>query len=346
MKRADLQYQLKPYVQSYFGGVFKPLPGGGTFENWIGDLDNHIDALEANGTDNFGDTLLSLEVSLPGSAVSAWLTAPGEPQGDTRVPQYLNMSRRLQARMREIIPLAYFQDLDHFGDIEPATQLLVYSAMPPSTSARIDSGTFSINRDRDYYWDWPNEDMRHQMVLHPRTTAALSVTLERVHNLLLEAGMTGTAAFYKPNRVELIQKEVVGDDKDDSSPLARLLYVESQVIRAARRAGFAIAKFTEAASSSPSEAVKELATFGSTLTSAFNEKVSSIYGGGAVRPLGTALFMEAAAALNPAVSAPPNALLELIVLKKNATFQMPEYLTGAVPAKDQILVQERIVNIT
>lgn len=348
MKRADLQYQLKPYVHEYFGGVFKPLPGGGgTFENWIGDLDNHIDALEFNGADNFGDTLLRMEVSLPASFVSAWRDAPGEPQNnDIKVPQYLNMSRLLQAKMREIIPLSYFQNLDNFGSFERAAQLLVYSAMPPSTSALlIPNQTFTINRDKDYYWDWPNEDMRHQMALHPRTTASLSVILERVYNLLLEAGMTQTASFYKPNRVELIQREVVGDDRNDSSPIARLLYVENEVIKSARRAGFAIAKFMAVANSKPSEAVKELAKFGSTITSAFNDRVSGVYGGGAIRPLGTALFIEAAAALNSTLVAEPTAMLDLIVLKKEATFQLPEYLSGTAPEKDQILVQERIVNL-
>lgn len=347
MKRADLQYQLQPYVRSYFGGVFKPLDGGGggTFDNWVGELDNHIDALEFNGADNFGDTLLNLEVSLPAAAVSAWLGAPPKSDGGPKVPQYLNMSRRLQRKMRELIPLAYFEDVDHYGDLAAAAPLLVYSALPPSTSARLDSGTFTINTNKDYYWDWPDENMRDQMILHPDTTAALSVTLARVHSLLLEAGMSGTASFYEPSRARLIQQEVAGKDKDDSSNIARLLFVEAEVIRAAREAGYALAKFTAAASSKPSEAVKELAKFGSTITSAFNDKVRSIYGGGAVRPLGTALFVEAAAALSPQLAARPTALLELIVLKKDATFQLADYLDGAAPDEGQVVVQERIVNV-
>ncbi|MET0648441.1 MAG: hypothetical protein ABW208_17655 [Pyrinomonadaceae bacterium] len=346
MKRADLQYQLKPYVQSYFGEVFKPQPGGGgTFENWIGDLDNHIDALEFNGTDNFGDTLLGIDVSLPAVSVAAWLSAPPEPDGGPRVPQYLNMSRRIQRKMREIIPLAYFQDVDNYGDIGPASQLLVYSAIPPSTSARLDGNTFAINTNKDYYWDWPDEDIRDQMILHPDTTAALSVTLTRVHALLLEAGMTGTASFYEPGRAKLIQQEVARDDKSDSSNIARLFLVEAETIRAARRAGFALGKFAAVANSKPSEAVKELAKFGSTVTSTFNDKVRSIYGGGAVRPLGTALFIEAAAALSPELAARPTALLELIVLKQGATFQPADYLNGAAPDKEQVLVQERVVNV-
>lgn len=345
MKRADLQYQLQPYVRSYFGEVFKPVADGGTFENWIGDLDKHIDALEFNGTDNFGDTLLGLDVSLPAEAVSAWLAAPPEPSGG-KVPQYLNMSRRLQRKMREVIPLVYFQNLDHYGDLGPAAHLLVYSAMPPSTSARLDGSTFTINTDKDYYWDWPDEDIRDQMILHPNTTAALSVTLTRVHSLLLEAGMAGTAGFFEPGRAKLIQQEVANDDKSDSSNIAKLLFVEAEVVRAARRAGFALAKFTAAANSKPAEAVKELAKFGSTVTSTFNDKVKSIYGDEAVRPLGTALFVEAAAALNPGLAARPTALLELIVLKQGATFQLADYLDGAAPDKEQILVQERVVNVT
>jgi hypothetical protein len=170
--------------------------------------------------------------------------------------------------------------------------------------------------------------------------------LQRVHDLLFEAGMTSTASFYKHDRAKLIQDEVARDDRDDSSPLARLLYVESQVIKAARHAGYDIAEFTLAANNQPSRAVKGLAEFGATVTTAFNEKVTSVYGGGAIRPLGTALFIEAAAALNPALVASPSALLELLVLKKGATFQLPDYLAGTVPGKDQLLVQERIVNVS
>ena len=68
--------------------------------NWMGDLDNHIDALENNGTDNFGDTLLGLQVSLPADVVSVWKDAPGEPASATKrkVPEYLEPCRGASRR--------------------------------------------------------------------------------------------------------------------------------------------------------------------------------------------------------------------------------------------------------
>jgi hypothetical protein len=347
MKRADLQYQLKPYIETYFGDVFKAQPGGGgTFENWIGDLDNHIDALENNGTDNFGDTLLSLQVSLPAEAVSVWKDAPGEPADHKKrkVPQYLEMSRRIQATMRRLIPLVFFQDLKNFAAIERALPLLVYQAMPPSTSATLTGDALTLNTDTDYFWDWPDEKLRRRIVHHPQTSAVLATILARTNFTLKEAGHP-SAAFYATDRLHRIQDEVAANETSDLSPLGHLLFVEDAVIRAARTSGFAIAKFRKAAGSKPSEAVKALATFGSTLTEAFNAKITTTYGGGALRPLGTALFLEAAAALTPGLAARPTALLELIVLKGNATFALADYLNGVAPPKKDILERQPIVNV-
>jgi hypothetical protein len=346
MKRADLQYQLRPYIDTYFGDVFKAQPGGGgTFENWIGDLDNHIDALENNGTDNFGNTLLSLQVSLPAEAVSVWKDAPGESSDKKRkVPEYLEMSRRIQATMRRLIPLVFFQDLKNFGAIERALPLLVYQAMPPSTSATLVGDALTLNTDTDYFWDWPDEKLRRRMVHHPQTSAVLATILARTNFMLKEAGHSA-AAFYATDRLHRIQDEVASNETGDLSPLGHLLFVEDAVITAARTSGFAIAKFRKAAGSKPSEAVKALATFGSTLTEAFNAKLATTYGGGALRPLGTALFLEAAAALTPGLAARPTALLELIVLKGNATFALPDYLAGTAPPRKDILERQPIVNV-
>ncbi|MGB9179471.1 MAG: hypothetical protein WCB68_09540 [Pyrinomonadaceae bacterium] len=346
MKRADLQYQLKPYVETYFDGVFKPLPNGdGTFENFIGDMDNLIDKLEFNGTDNFGNTLIGLDIGLPAATASAWLKAPAKPSGGPKVQTYLSMSRRLQAKMREILPLSYFADLDHFGDITPAATLLVYSAMPPSTWIRRDGNSWTIDLDKDYYWDYVDRDYRRAMIRHPLTNARLSIILERVYNLLRESGMTGTAGFFKPDRAALIQNEVAGDNAYDNV-LRSLLIVENEIVEQAREAGYEIAKYTAVSNMKPSEAVKALAKFGSKLTSAFNENIKSIYGGAALRPLGTAMFIEAASVLSPGIPSKATALLDLTVLKKGSAFEMPKYLDGDLPAKGDILVQERILNIS
>jgi hypothetical protein len=343
MRRSDLQYQLKPTISTYLGEVFNATGAQG-YDTWIGDLDKQVDALEPNGTDNFGKTLVGLNLSLPARAVSAWNNAPAEPGNQIKVPIYLNMSRRLQRKMRETLTLYHFQDLDHYETPDVAASLLVYSAIPPSTSIKYDGTTLTINRDEDYFWDFIDEDKLKAMVLSPLTQANLSPTLERTYNLLREAGRTGTAEFFKPNRVQRIQ-ETVAFSSDHRQRLFSLLYVENEIIKAARRAGFEIAKFVKLDDSKPSEAVKALANFGSKLSAAFNEKVKSIYGGDALRMLGTALFIEAAAAIGGTSSVVPTAMLELIVLRQAAAFDISKYLAGEAPEKADVLVAQRIVNI-
>ena len=342
MRRSDLQYQLKPSISAYLGDVFSASAQG--YDTWIGDLDKQVDALEPNGTDNFGNTLVGLNLSLPASAVSAWRNAPAEPTNSDKVPIYLNMSRRLQRKMRETLTLYYFQDLARYGSADVAATLLVYSAIPPSTSIKYDGTTLTINRDKDYFWDFNDENKLKAMVLSPLTQANLSPILERTYNLLREAGRTDTAEFFKPNRVQRIQ-ETVAFSSEHRRRLSSLLYVENEIITAGRRAGFEIAKFVKVDDSKPSEAVKALANFGSKLSAAFNEKIKSIYGGDALRMLGTALFIEAAAAIGGASSVVPTAMLELIVLRQQAAFDMSKYLAGEEPAKADVLVAQRIVNI-
>lgn len=344
MKRADLQYQLKPYIDTYFKGAFAPGNNGdGSFVNWIGDLDNQIDALEFNGTDNFGHTLIGMELSVPAAVVSSWLKAPPE-DDEQKVPQYLNMSRRLQAKMKEIVPFYYFQNLDKFKDIGPASVLLVYSSIPPSTSIKLDGNSLTLNSDRDYYWDYVDKDKRRAMALARPTTVKLTRTLEQVYNLLRESGMTGTADFYQPERALQVQREAVAGNNDNL--LLGLFSAERKIIDTARHAGYEIAKFSGGAGAKPSEAVKALAKFGSNLTKAFNKDVSTIYVGGALRPLGTSLFIEAAAVLNPGVPVDTTAMLDLMVLKQQPNFDMSKFLDGDVPEKDDILIQQRLVDLT
>ena len=75
MKRGDLQFQIKPLVMRFFPDAF---PEGTSFDTWITDLDKTIDTIENNGSDNFGNTLLTLDLTLPSRVPAAWLTAPAD----------------------------------------------------------------------------------------------------------------------------------------------------------------------------------------------------------------------------------------------------------------------------
>lgn len=344
MKRSEVQYQLKPYVNTYLQKAFTAGPGD--FDEWVIDLDRQIDELDDNGKKIFGDTLLGLNLSLPAAVGAAWFKAQPKATNGPKVAAYLVMSRRLQRKLKEIIPYYYFADLENFANSQLACKtLLVYAAIPPRNSMSDQGGVLTAT-DKDYHWEFGDQTLRRRMVRWDQTTANLKLILERVHNVLLGAGMTGTAESFAPNQAEAIQEAVITADKPTTGNLWSLLLTESQIIDGALKTGYAMAEFTELSNAKPTEAVKALAEFGSHLTNTFNANVASIYGGGAIRPLGTALFIEAASTLDPAAgeaAAQTIAMLEVMILKRGAAFVMADYLKGEVPERKDVLIQERIV---
>ena len=131
--------------------------------------------------------------------------------------------------------------------------------------------------------------------------------------------------------------------------LRSLLSTEKAIIQSAYDAGGKMAKFRADRSTKPSEAVKALAQFGSKLTQAFNENMDDIYSRGALRPLGTLLFIEAARALAAGASAEngkPSAMFSLSVLKEDAEFNLPDFAKNQLPPEEDVLLRERLVSLT
>src|SRR6516225_2970388 len=78
MRGSQFHNQLKPYVSTYLPNLFPGDTTGsasGSFDAWVNDLDRFIDGVDPNGTGNIGNTLLSLELSLPEEVVASWLSA-------------------------------------------------------------------------------------------------------------------------------------------------------------------------------------------------------------------------------------------------------------------------------
>lgn len=347
MKRADLQYQLKPYINTYFESSFSAPHEDGvvsaSFDTWLSDLDKTIDQLEFNGTDNFGHTLLSLEVSLPSEIASAWLKAPT----DKKAIQYMNMSRRLQAKLKELIPFYYFQNAENYNNNIPAWTLLAYASIPPSTSIRMSSNRLKeIDTDREVYWNWPDRKQQIAMLGHNLTVARLSQRLAHVHNRLKATpGMEGKANFYNPDRATSFLTDVI-NDRHSERFFHSLFLVEAEIVHSAHAAGRKLAQFVKDAGSKPSEAVKELADFGAKITKTFNKDISPIYGGDAVRPLGTMMFIEAAFALNPQLTVlDANAILDLIVLKQTTNLNLGSFLNSSDVPQEDILLQQRLIEL-
>jgi hypothetical protein len=343
MKRHGLEARLKPYVDRYFPNHFS---NEGSFSSWIGDLDRTIDELEPNGTDNFGNTLLSLDVSLPSQVASAWLKAPT----GKRDPAYLDMSRRLQTAIRSTLVSTYFSDLARFRKLGPARTLLAYAAIPATTNVEVkNNGTITFDRPDDIYWDWPDARTRRAMVNNQRTLFNLGAALAPLHAWLqTEPGVSAKVAkAYEPseaNRAAAVNAAL----GDFDQVLRSLLFVESRIITAARDAALQMADFRETDESKPTDAVASLARFGQKLSNAFNDKLKSVYEHdiGPLRPLGTRIFVAAATALDPRMQkVAPVAMAGLTVLKGSVTPFPPEgFPDNPPPADADVLVTQRLVN--
>jgi hypothetical protein len=336
MKVVQLRAQAKPYLDTYFGSLFT---GEVTSATWLSDLDKQIDTLEPNGTDNFGNTLLALELSLPASVASGWLLAPE----DRKSPLYMEMSRRLQAKLKELIPFYYFADVTRFRTLGAAAPLLVYAAIPPSTDVTLSGGQLTINpRDpHDLYWDFVDPAIRNAMVQHPTTAARLAGALRDASERLTAAGFAADAMFYQPDEVDDLRTRATTGA--GSELLRSLLFVEAELIRQAQDAGRRIANFRSRAGASPEEAIQALAGFGQKITEAFNKNLTSVYGSGALRPLGTMAFIEAASCFLPnAAAVKPSALFQLTVVKRAASFKLDTFLDGKTPKKEEVVIEERL----
>ncbi|MCW5980252.1 MAG: hypothetical protein KIT09_19365 [Bryobacteraceae bacterium] len=322
MKRAELQYQLKPLVEQYLADCFPP--GAAPFDTWISDLDRTIDAIEDNGSDNFGNTLVSLDLTLPGRVPAAWLRAPASKND----PAYAAMSENIQASLKRLLAPFYFQDPGRYAAAQPpACALLVYAAMPPIV-------------EKSLHWDYLDDRKRRAAIFSKAASTNLAVAIHQVSNLLASLGRPRDAAFYAPGELGKIQKS------GDGPLLIGLLRMEAEIVGAAARAGRRMAEFRAASAKNPQQAIEALEEFGAALTKAFNAKVSSIYGGGALRPLGTMIFLEAARAFD-ADLAPvrPAAMLQLTVLKESAAFPPPGFPGEANPLESDIVVEQRLTSL-
>ncbi len=341
MRRQTIDYQLKPYVETYFPDHFSV--GEGAFESWIGDLDKTIDTLDDNGTDNFGNTLLSLDVSLSQNVAGSWLKAPAR-KAD---PLYGDMSRALQSELKRTLRFFYFQNPKKFKDLVSAGVLLTWASIPPSTKATLKNGRLKLNQRGDVFWDWPDDNLLRAMVTSTETVAALGAEMSRVHRRLQgEAGMTRQLEFYDPATAANANRILGGTLKNPGLAFLRsLLFVEAQIARTARDAGRAMARFQKAKTTKPTAAAAALAEFGSKLTNAFNEKLKTNFDKGALRPLGTQLFIAAAQALNPKLKRSERAAsLELRVLKQDVAFPPAGFPSFDPPPREETVVAQRLVS--
>ena len=337
IKREELEGYARPFIEQYMPGQFTT---GTDLSTFFTLFDAAVEDKLGNGKNEFGDVLTSMEVSIPGSALSAWLAPMTK---DQRKLAKMRASRAIQAGVKRLLPFYYFQNIDRLNQDNAAASLLVWASIPSSTSIAIRNGRVSFNTDKEPYWDAFNHDEREAMVNDSHTAATLGATLEKARRRLQEAGLDDRARFFAPSEA--------GDflalmNSGDSPRFKGLLFFEAEIIKKAAEALDDLANIEELLKTKPSEAIERLAEFGSDITEAFHDKLDGVYMDQSIlRALGQMVFLEASKNLNPKLAAvQPQAMITMSVLTNGHKITLQKLLDGDLPLPEEIAVEQRLVN--
>lgn len=337
MKQQFLRYQFKNLVKPYFRSEFDA--PNQSFDTYVSDLDRAADA-EHPGTDNLGNALISLSVSLPDTVLAAWKDAPAHEHDEG----YMRLSLQIQSQLRQLIPFCYFQDPAKYKDLKSAVPLLVYSSLPLLNHCSYSNGQLHLNDGKGIVWDWRDETLRGAIINYDPTGANLSARLAGIRQVLSAIPeLHDTLKFYQENEVKNMRKLAI-EDSFVKTLLSNLLFVEAEVINGARDAGMAFAEFF--GEPDPAKALTLLTKFGGELTDAFNNKIQSVYRGNSVQALGTMVFIEAARALNPELgNIQPTAMLDLVILSRQSHFVPELFLENQWPMAKDVFLAQRMINV-
>lgn len=343
MRASQLQEEIGPLVARYVPAAFST-PGARDFPEWVADLDKLLDNKDPHaGTHDIGDTLITLTLSAPPIYLRAWTKSPPK-RSD---PVYMDLSRALQARLKELVTFCCFSDPARYKDLAAAAAPVVYSCIPASTAIRLNSdGDVELfNTDGDIYWDQADVKQIRAMARSPQTAAALAKRLERISAMLRGIPeLAGTAQFYAPDQIENIIAESLKKVFFNSSVperLGSLLFLEERLVENAVNAGVEMARFQKEAGQKPADALKHLARFGDELAAAFNESLgNNPFLSGASRPLATLLFMEAAAVFDPAVTGSVSALMDVTVIR-SGKLSVDDMLAGKIATDPNLILYEQ-----
>jgi hypothetical protein len=286
------------------------------------------------------DTLITLTLTAPPACLRAWTRAP-EKRSD---PLYGDLSRALQARLKELVTFYYFSDAARYRDLAAAAAPIVYSCIPVSTAIDVSGGKAKFNTG-GIHWDEADIAEIKAMVRAPQTVAALLGRMASISAILRGIPeLASTAQFYAADRVGTIIEESLHRISAGSpipELLGSLLFLEARLVDAAVKAGLEMARFRNAAGEKPADALKQLAGFGKDLASAFNQTFGKDpFLAGASRPLATLLFMEAARVFDPTVTGGVAALMDVKVIR-SGKLTVGEMLNDGIAAKPELILYEQ-----
>ena len=350
MRPVDLESWTTPFIDNYLAGLF----GGGnpaSIRTFYTDLDAALTTATLSPSNFLGDVALSMQLSLPASALGGWFQQRNPSQ---LTSDQMMLSRALQAAWRRVLPALYFQNLDNYMPNDQVAALLVWAAMPISTSIGPDVDNLKFNTDQDFFWDYPSVDLRRAVASDSHTVAALAAQLTVVQSQLVEFG-SSNAVFFDPSQTGKLIQQALGQLGDNY--LSSLLFTESEMIGlkptklppssggGATKALADVNQALDKAGIAPTVAMNLLANFVAQLTDTFNRKVSSVYNGIPDEVVGPLLLVEASAALgSPGV--PPSALMSLYALDLGHQFNLGDFVTGTNPPQAQVALTQTLVNLS
>ncbi|MBS1874298.1 MAG: hypothetical protein JSU00_13865 [Acidobacteria bacterium] len=294
-----------------------------------------------------GDSRISLDIELPASVLTEWFAAPPDP----RDPVYFRFSRLLQGRLKSLITALYFGDSSRYGTLGVAGPMLVWAAIPPMNS--FDG--------HDILWDASDLASYQRAVSDLRTRENLRDLCAAISPLLTGNPKTrGVAQFYEvddPGAAPMTLSNFLSSALSRPSPSCRvpvllgaLVAFEQKVVRAAVAAAVEAARFTQDASSNPSEAIRHLSKFGEQVVDTFHANLRGAVAvpGNLLVPLGTGLFAEASRALGIARTGDdsgvtPAALFSLTVLKPGVNITAEQLRTGQFKL-DSVAAERRVAS--
>ncbi len=335
---AELEFRTRDFLQTMLGNVFSD---DASLDRFYLALDQTISNITGNRNNNFGDVALNLQVALPATVLASWF----QPRNGSAVKNAsMLMSRALQAKLKALIPSFYFQNLDNLQPNPTAAALLVWAALPVSSSIKFQDGEIKqFNTDTDVFWDFPDANLRKALAFDSHTTRSLLPALTTARERLLDAGKSGVAAFFTADQAGSLQNLATNSTGDIL--LQSLLFTEAEMVNGAANTLKDIQKTLSDAATAPTQAIARFAEYGAHLTETFNKSLS-IYGNESLRTLNSMLMVEASKAIDLGFPvAPPTAMATLLVLSAQHKFQLSDYLNGDLPPREEVAVAQTLTNL-
>ena len=341
MSLADFEHRVTPFVHEYLPQLFSG--NESSLQTFYLDLDRTVENELHNGANQFGDVALDMQVSVPSAVLGSWFIRRSR---DRLKQDSMRMSLALQAKLRTLLPFCYFQDASKLRSNPAAAALLVWAAMPVSTTIDFQDGQIRrFNTDSDVYWNFVDTDLRRAVASDPHTTASLAASMLTAQTRLREAGDDHNAAFFVAQQAGTFQnmtRSGIGD-----TLLQNLLFTEAGIVRGAAAALNDVNGMLDAVATAPTKAISRFADFGADLTDTFNRKLRTDYGNDALRTLSSMVLMEASRAIDPDLSTQrPQAMLNILTFQNGHAFDLNDFIAGAMPPKEQIAVAQTLVNLS